>query len=88
MLKNPFGEDFDAAARKKNPFEDGEKAIDSKTAAQKIDASARRIRNLRSQLGTEGLSLAATRDLIDEVASALEAAARAIRSLEARGEGT
>lgn len=84
MARNPFGDEFDTGPRRKNPFDDAEESVDPATAAQKIDASARRIRNLRSQLGAEGLSLPAARDLIDEVASALEAAARAIRGLDDR----
>lgn len=83
MGKNPFGDDLGGPQRK-NPFEDEEEAPDVAAAAQKIEASARKIRNLRSQLGAEGLTLPATRDLIDEVALALEAAARAIRGLNAR----
>jgi len=81
MRSNPFGEDFEAGPRRKNPFEDADETVDPAVAAQKIEASARKIRNLRSQLGSEGLTLPATRDLIDEVATALEAAARAIRGL-------
>jgi len=84
VQKNPFGEDFEAGLKKKNPFEDVEEAVDPATAALKIEMSARKIRNLRSQLGSEGLTLPATRDLIDEVATALEAAARAIRGIQGR----
>ncbi len=50
-------------------------------AAIRMEQAARKIRNLRSQLGAEGLTVPATRELIDEVASALEASARALRQV-------
>ncbi|MGH7461764.1 MAG: hypothetical protein ACREMA_12160 [Longimicrobiales bacterium] len=80
MRKNPFG-DESSGAQKSNPFGDVEAAITPAEAATRIEQSARKIRNLRSQLGAEGLTLPATRELIDEVATALEASARAIRQL-------
>lgn len=51
-------------------------------AARRMEQAARKIRGLRSQLGSEGLTLHGTRELIDEVAAALEAGARALRGLE------
>jgi hypothetical protein len=80
MRKNPFSDDS-AAAQKNNPFGDTEAALTPEEAATRIEQSARKIRNLRSQLGAEGLTLPATRELIDEVASALEASARVLRQL-------
>jgi hypothetical protein len=78
MRKNPFGDDTTAAQRG-NPFGDIESTVSPAEAATRIEQAARKIRNLRSQLGAEGLTLPATRELIDEIASALEASARAIR---------
>ena len=80
MKRNPFGDD-NASAQRANPFGDVESTVSPAEAATRIDQAARKIRNLRSQLGAEGLTLPATRELIDEVASALEASARAIRQM-------
>jgi hypothetical protein len=81
MRKNPFGDETSSAQRG-NPFGDTETAVTPAEAATRIEQAARKIRNLRSQLGAEGLTLPATRELIDEVASALEASARAIRQMQ------
>jgi hypothetical protein len=80
MRKNPFGDDS-ADLQKSNPFGDTDTPISTADAANRIEQAARKIRGLRSQLGAEGLTLPATRELIDEVASALEASARALRQL-------
>ena len=84
MRKNPFGDDL-GEARKANPFGDEDADVSVEQAATRIEQAARKIRNLRSQLGAEGLTLPATRDLIDEVATALEMSARAIRNVNDRG---
>ena len=83
MRKNPFG-DEPISRERANPFgeEEADQSVDE--AAIRIEQAARKIRNLRSQLGAEGLTLPATRDLIDEVASALEASARALRKVVER----
>jgi hypothetical protein len=78
MRKNPFGEE-PIESRRANPFGDEEATMSAADAVVRIEQAARKIRNLRSQLGAEGLTLPATRELIDEVASALEASARALR---------
>ena len=83
MRKNPFGEE-PSGGRKANPFGDDDANVSITEAATRIEQAARKIRNLRSQLGAEGLTLPATRDLIDEVATALEMSAKAIRQV---GEG-
>ena len=94
MGKNPFG-DSTPPKKRGNPFEDmeppppvrnpfGDEPTETESAiesAARIENSARKIRSLRSQLGAEGLTYAASRELIDEVATALEAAARALRSV-------
>jgi hypothetical protein len=78
MNKNPFGNE-PGGGRKVNPFGEDSSTMPVDDAANRIEAAARKIRNLRSQLGAEGLTLPATRELIDEVAAALEASARALR---------
>lgn len=80
---NPFGEPYEPKA-KINPFGDeaGDDTIEG--AATRIDHAARKIRQLKTQMGAEGLSLGATRDLIDEVSAALDSAAKALRQLGTR----
>jgi hypothetical protein len=79
--RNPFGDDDMPARRRINPFDEEERTEMPGEAAQKIEHAARKIRGLRSQMGAEGLTLSATRELIDEIASALDAAARALRDI-------
>ena len=79
MKKNPFGDNEVPSIGKANPFGDDNENVTLEEAVIRIEMSARKIRNLRAQLGAEGLPLPAMRDLIDEVASGLEAAAKALR---------
>ena len=80
MAKNPFG-DEPVKKEKLNPF--GEDADDGSIegAAYRIEQAARKIRNLRLQIGAEGLTLTATRDLIDELTASLDAMTRALRTI-------
>ncbi|HEX7050182.1 MAG TPA: hypothetical protein VF188_08285 [Longimicrobiales bacterium] len=80
--KNPFGEEEAPAPRRVNPFGEEIATETPGRAAERIEQAARRIRGLRSRLGSEGLTVSGTRDLIDDVATALEAAARALRGLD------
>lgn len=82
MSRNPFDDEPAATPRRVNPFGDEPAASSPAEAAAQIEQSARKIRGLRSQLGADGLTLPATRELIDEVANALEAAARALGGVE------
>jgi hypothetical protein len=75
MNHNPF--DDDAPPARINPF--GDDDAGGGDPAMRVEQAARKIRGLRSQLGAEGLSVPAMRDLIDEVAAGLEAAARALK---------
>jgi hypothetical protein len=75
MAKNPFGEE-PAPPQRVNPFDSSDAPLG---AADRIEHAARKIRMLKSRLGAEGLTLSATRELIDELSAALDAAARAIR---------
>jgi hypothetical protein len=79
--KNPFGGE-PPVPRRINPFGESAPTESPGEAATRIEHAARKIRGLRSQLGSEGLTLSATRELIDELSAALDAAARALRSLE------
>ncbi|MBI4409330.1 MAG: hypothetical protein HY561_06450 [Gemmatimonadetes bacterium] len=79
-MKEPFGGER-PMPRRVSPFGEDVSEQDPAQAAERIDAAARKIRGLRAQLGSEGLTISATRDLIDELAGALEAAARALRGL-------
>lgn len=83
MKKNPFGDEEPVVPRPANPFGDEARETQSPAeAADHIEYVARKIRNLRGRMGAEGLTLTATRELIDDIAGALEAAARAFRSVE------
>jgi hypothetical protein len=78
MSRNPFGDDL-SAPKRENPFGSGDSGRSPEAAAERMDQAARKIRGLRSQIGAEGLTIPATRELIDEVAAALEAGASALR---------
>jgi hypothetical protein len=81
VSKNPFGEDAAPAPRRENPFGDEGVGSAAEEAASRLEHAARKIRGLRGQLGAEGLTLSATRELIEELHAALDAAARGLRSL-------
>jgi hypothetical protein len=80
MRENPFGEPYETK-QKVNPFGDDTTSGSVEEAATRMDQAGRKIRQLKSQLGAEGLTLQATRDLIDEISAALDAGARALREL-------
>lgn len=81
MAKNPFGDDVPTGHRRVNPFGDAGPTGTMEEALSRIEHSARAVRRLKTQLGAEGLTLSATRELIDELSLALDAAARALREL-------
>jgi len=76
MPKNPFGDEH-AGRTRGNPFGDDDSGLGDPIA--RIENAARKIRGLRTQMGAEGLTLSATRELIDELTAALDAAARVLR---------
>jgi hypothetical protein len=78
--KNPFDEPFETKPRI-NPFGEDASVGSIEEAALRMDQAARKIRQLKTQLGAEGLTLQATRDLIDEVAAALAAGAKALQDI-------
>lgn len=81
MTDNPFGEPYPGKQRV-NPFGDDAAIGSVQEAATRMDQAGRKIRQLKTQLGAEGLTLQATRDLIDEISAALDAGARALRELD------
>ncbi len=83
MPKNPFADDPIDAARPANPFGEDTAAAPASDAdpAETIAYSAARIRRLKSLVGAEGLTLSATRELLDHVSAALDAVARSLRDL-------
>lgn len=83
MAKNPFGDDSEAR-KKATPFGAEHGAGTVEDAANRAEHAARMIRALRMQLGAEGLTLSATRELIDQLTSSLDAVARALRELDSR----
>ena len=80
---NPFG-DEPANKKKVNPFGEDVEGDPLRDGADKLESAAIKIRGLRRQLGAEGLPPQAERELLDEIGSALDAAARALRSLSAQ----
>ena len=85
MPRNPFGDDAVPSPRgKTNPFGEELGTGGAAEAVTRIEHAARKIRMLRGQAGAEGLSIPATREMLDEVAAALEATARAIDELVER----
>ena len=75
MPTNPFN-DEPVARPKANPFGDDSDLDDP---IGRIEHAGRKIRRLRSQMGADGLTPSAARELIDELTAALDAAARALR---------
>lgn len=78
---NPF-DDVPETPSRSSPFGDTEPEEDLARSAARVEEAARRIRMLRTQLGAEGLTLAGTRALIEELSAALDATARGLRWLE------
>ena len=81
---NPFGEPYESKS-KINPFGDDKGEGTVEEAATRMDHAARKIRQLKTQLGAEGLTLNATRDLIDEISVAIDVCAKALRDIDKRG---
>lgn len=79
MAKNPFGDDLEPS-RRVSPFGDEPEIDTAEAAAARLEHAARKVRSLRMQLGAEGLTLAATRELISELGAAFEAAAKGLRA--------
>jgi hypothetical protein len=86
MGRNPFGDEEPDRPGPVNPF--GEPAdpdapsADPDDPAGTIAYSAARIRRLKNLVGSEGLTLSGTRELLDHISAALDATARALRDRE------
>ncbi|MEO5510301.1 MAG: hypothetical protein ABIV28_07820 [Longimicrobiales bacterium] len=81
--KNPFGDD-EPRREKVNPFGEHEGDEGVEGAAERIEHAARKIRMLKLQVGAEGLTLSATREMMDEITVSMDAMARALRELDRR----
>jgi hypothetical protein len=86
LTKNPFGSDEPMGRQRENPFGDEPDPDTFDDALMRIEHAGRRIRNLRSQLGAEGLTLSATREMMTELGTALSSTARVLRELADRRE--
>lgn len=84
MARNPFGDDDLSPSRPDSPFdEDGDRETATPAeAAAAIEHAAARIRRLKGQVGAEGMTLSATRELMDQLNAALRAMARGLRGLD------
>jgi flagellin-like hook-associated protein FlgL len=82
--KNPFS-DEDGSVKRANPFGDDGEGGSFADSLARIEHASRTVRRLKTQLGAEGLTLSATREMIDELSKALDATARALRDLADRG---
>jgi hypothetical protein len=83
-MKNPFGDDEAVGRPRVNPFGDEPDPDTFDDALMRVEHAGRKIRNLRTQLGAEGLPLSAMREMMTELGAALEATARALRDLSQR----
>jgi flagellin-like hook-associated protein FlgL len=82
-MPNPFDNDpFEP--KRVNPFGDEEESKSAEESVRRIEHAARSVRRLKTQLGAEGLTLSATRELIDELSHALDSTASALRDLARR----
>ena len=84
MSKNPFPDDTAGGSKRVDPFGEASGAAAVDEAVNRVEHAARKIRGLRTQMGAEGLTLSATRELIDAITSSLDAVARALRDLNDR----
>ena len=74
MAKNPFG-DNPTPARKTNPFGEDEGLEPMK----RLEGAPARLRALRARVGAEGMTGLDMRQLLDELASDIEAISRLLR---------
>ncbi len=82
MPRNPFGDDVPDRDARANPFRDDAPDMDPVT---RIAHAARAVRNLRAQIGAEGMTATGSRELVSELGAALDAIARALRGLRTAG---
>lgn len=75
MAKNPFGDDVRPSGPAANPFGDDE-GLDP---MRRLEGAPARLRALRAQVGSEGMTGAGMRQLLDELSADLEAVTRLLR---------
>jgi hypothetical protein len=80
-VKNPFGDDPLPPTGPRNPFADPD-AMPDGDPADTVEHLSARIRRLKAQVGADGLTPSATRELIDQLCAALDAIARGLRGRE------
>lgn len=77
MARNPFGDDDTGRI---NPFgEDDDPAMDP---VRRIEAAASKFRELRSQVGAEGMTGSGMRQVLDELSTVMRALSAALRERE------
>lgn len=81
MTKNPFD---DIQTGRVNPFGDDEDPTTFEDSILRIEHAARTIRRLKNQIGAEGITASANREMIDELSKALNATASALKDLSKR----
>lgn len=74
-LSRLFGEMSEAGSERSSPFGDAESGADPRS---RLRASIVRLRLVRGQSGSDGLTPSATRSLLDELLRALEAIEEAL----------
>jgi hypothetical protein len=82
--RNPFGNDDSTFRSRENPFGDEPDPDTFDDALMRIEHAGRKIRSLRAQLGAEGLSIPAQREMMEQLGRALDATARVLRELAER----
>ena len=75
MTRNPFGDDVQTG--RVNPFGDDEDP--TADPVRRIERAATTFRNLRGQVGAEGMTGQGMRQVLDELSAAMMAMARALR---------
>jgi hypothetical protein len=79
-MQNPFGDDPLLPPRT-NPFEDDDDGDSLESALRRIEHAGRKVRQLQAQLGAEGLTLSASRQMMTEIGRGFDAVARALRQV-------
>jgi hypothetical protein len=80
-VKNPFGDHPLPPTGPRNPFADPD-AMPDGDPADTVEHLSARIRRLKAQVGADGLTPSATRELIDQLCVALDTIARGLRGRE------
>jgi hypothetical protein len=84
VSRNPFADDEKPFRSRENPFGDEPDPDTVDDSLMRIEHAGRKIRSLRAQLGAEGLSIPAQREMMDQLGRALDSTARVLRELTER----